>query len=537
MSGLRRALLVALPSAAVALWLLGATADHGVGLYPDSVDYVSTAVSLAEGRGFVDHRDRVYTLWPPLYPTVLAAGALAGVDPVVWARWLAILCYVSIVAFAGLWLGRHLRSATLAGMGVALVALGWPLTKFSTAALSEPLFWLLSLLALGSLDGRAGNGGKGTPQRRRPWLAAAFSALALLTRFVGVAVVLVNAGRILAPNRGPLRRRLSDAALYCGLSVAPTALWMLRNWVVTGQSAGQRNPSSLSLLANLEQAATTVGRWFAVFGTPPLVAGALVVAVLAAGAFVRDPGGRRPGGRRPRGRGDDGDPQGPGPMLPWLAFAAVFFVFVVAMRTAFEFNPLRDRLLSPIYVPLVFCLAFSLDRLLHAARSRTPSRRWAAAQALVLLLATLPVLHLASRVWKQGDDLFAKGFADPAWSATPLADWLRRSAPEGIYLSNEPAAAYLFTRQTTLPLPRNQRFSNDEAHGRLAKRIGKLRRVYPSDPLHLVWFEQKIQARRRHLFDEDALVGRLGATPLASFDSGRVYRLPPVGSPTFADGR
>ena len=70
--------------------------------------------------------------------------------------------------------------------------------------------------------------------------AAAFSALACLDRYPGVGWPLPRS-RLLALQPGPtLREKLQRIGVYLMISTGPLALWLLRNYLVTGTLTGPR---------------------------------------------------------------------------------------------------------------------------------------------------------------------------------------------------------------------------------------------------------------------------------------------------------
>src|SRR5437773_10949461 len=90
-------------SAAVgALALLGScvllvSTRWGIGTYPDSVVYIGVARSIFEGSGvrfFNDAGQFVpVTQYPPLYPSVMAAFGIIGLDPLTGSRWISALLF------------------------------------------------------------------------------------------------------------------------------------------------------------------------------------------------------------------------------------------------------------------------------------------------------------------------------------------------------------------------------------------------------------------------------------------------------------
>ena len=65
-------------SAAGALVVFFGTSRFGIGISPDSVNYISCARELIKGNGFISYDGTPFTLWPPLYPTLLGILGLLG---------------------------------------------------------------------------------------------------------------------------------------------------------------------------------------------------------------------------------------------------------------------------------------------------------------------------------------------------------------------------------------------------------------------------------------------------------------------------
>jgi hypothetical protein len=64
------------------------TGKYGIGVSPDSVGYISTAQSLLNRTGFHLFNGEPFVQWPPLYPLLLAALGLLGINPLVGAKYL-----------------------------------------------------------------------------------------------------------------------------------------------------------------------------------------------------------------------------------------------------------------------------------------------------------------------------------------------------------------------------------------------------------------------------------------------------------------
>lgn len=153
----------------------GAQVNYGVVLVADAPVYLSVADSLRAGTGFAAFSDWNYSLWPPLYPMLLAAASLYVFDPHDVAGPLNAGILGLTVFAVGHCLRRYLRHRFLAVVAALSVTLSIPLTTIAAAALTEPLFILLASLALAQTARFLDNG--------KIWaleLAAAQTGLALL---------------------------------------------------------------------------------------------------------------------------------------------------------------------------------------------------------------------------------------------------------------------------------------------------------------------------------------------------------------------
>src|SRR5436309_11784682 len=69
----------------------------GIGGYPDSVVYIGVARSILNGNGARFFNDMgeftPVTQYPPLYPSIMAALGIMGLDPLLGSRWLSALFF------------------------------------------------------------------------------------------------------------------------------------------------------------------------------------------------------------------------------------------------------------------------------------------------------------------------------------------------------------------------------------------------------------------------------------------------------------
>ena len=247
------------------------------------------------------------------------------------------------------------------GTAVA-IAVSYPLVRVSSQLFSESLFILMALLALINIEVFLNN----REMKFRFWLSIIFSALAFLTRYIGVTAIFTGALLILINRGHPLRFNWKQAAFYGVVSSLPTALWMTRNWFViesltargvrfsgTGQSLWDTltqfgDQSRLWITASLDlgwlDICLCVAVALAVFEAvhPSLPASETKIALLQKIGNSLDMKER--------------------PVLPFVTFTIVYLVvlFVIAPYTAGE-PPANIRYLLPIYVPAVMSAAVWLE--------------------------------------------------------------------------------------------------------------------------------------------------------------------------------
>ena len=210
--------------------ILVRTATDGAIIDGDSVCFLSVASNFLAGEGWRDFTGKPLTGWPPLFPLLLATLDGIGIDPVAGGRWVHAAAFGWIILAAGLYLHSHLRSRLLGLAATAIIATSLPLSHFVVRFLTEPLFVLLTLLALIQLAAFLNRGA-----RTSLWGAAVLTALAALTRYPGVALIGTGVLLLLGRRTPPLAARLKDAIAY---SVRSHPFPSPGCWFITGRSPG-----------------------------------------------------------------------------------------------------------------------------------------------------------------------------------------------------------------------------------------------------------------------------------------------------------
>ncbi len=358
--------------------ILAREASYGVGLASDWAAYIATARNLLDGEWFVQIYGWPYLHWPPLYPALLAAASLGVFDPYNVAGPLNAAIFGLTIFVAGQGLRRHVRRTWLVVGAVIAIMLALPLTWVASFAISEAPFILLVTLALVQADKYLDRG------RRSDLIwAAVFTSLAILTRYIGVTLILAIVPLVLLQRGVVPLDKVRRIGLYLLIAMAPVGLWLVQNALRHGRIHGPTWPSPYSLMEILDKFCSDMAGWVFIYlpsGGARAVAAVLIAAVLLALAaavgytFVR---------AQRNGTGMEGWR----PFYLFGGFALVYLVFITATQWRIDLEPLGERYLAPAYIPLLFAVVFTLDRLLGYARERV--RRHGLLVAAIVLSGAL----------------------------------------------------------------------------------------------------------------------------------------------------
>ncbi len=452
--------LVAVIAVAGAAMVVGLT-DKGVRLTPDSFEYLGIADSLAHGRGYAEAfgipGSPAETQFPPLYPTVLSASHLVGAAPETWVVWTNAALFGLLIAIVAAAVYDLSRSAVAAVFAAVISCTSAPLLHIYKQAWSEPTFYVFEAWALWMLARYA------TTRRRSDILQAAVAtALAMLTRYAGLSLLLTGLGVIAVFGARGLRARIRHAALFTLVAGVPLGVWFIRNTVLVGHSATGRAVAYYSLGHRFKATPSTLESWIAPIHVPSIglwwliaLVGAVLLALYRPPMLLAAIRGRA-------GRG----------VAVMLAFMAAYVVVLIASVSAVAPGvQFADRILSPALVAGIIAIAL-VGSVLYQA---TPRRRLAsAAWILCAVLVAWSSVHNGRaeqrKLARQTSTLRT------LWPSSDLIARIR-ALPQGtpIY-SNLSGPLYFVTKRPVIQLP-NRHLSRDRgANLQYLAQMGVVRR-------------------------------------------------------------
>lgn len=418
---------------------------RGVGVSPDSVAYIAAARGLLQGLGLgspvSDGHWSPLIHYAPLFPTLLAALGVLGIDPLDGARWLNSFLFAGNVFVAGHIIQWDTGSISSAIYGAALLVISFPMLTVHSMAWSEPIFVLLSLLALLWLSQYAEHLTIGYVVA-----AAAAVGLGVLARYAGLVLIAAGVGAIVIGNRHARRDALRDGGLFAAISGLLGGLWLIRNWLVAGTLTGRSVAVHLVSVAQLRRGLETTVDWLRPEGGLQRCAAALVAtgacALLLHGLAQRLPRPAPPAHRDITRRSTVARTA--------LIFIAGYGLFLLIAISLFDAaTPLDDRILSPLFAWALIAVACAAHRVV------TGPRRPFWTRALVLTggmwLATAQLLRVVP--WAIAAHGNGQGYTSTAWQQSPIIAQVRALPVPTRIFSNGDDAIYLLTGRLAERIP------------------------------------------------------------------------------------
>jgi hypothetical protein len=279
-----------------------------------------------------------------------------------------------------------------------------------------------------------------------------------LTRYLGVTTIAIG---LLAIWLWSERRR-RDLLLFLVISTVGPLVWVARNLIVTSTLTGDRHPAGEGLETAVRATTSTIGTWF--YTDRPLVGLAAVVLLgLASAPMVR---------RLPLSRLE----------AVTLPLFAVYVALLVVSAATVSLDPIDDRFLAPLYVPLVWMAVGTSRRLVALGAERIG---WWPAVAALTVLAVVWAVAQGSRLPDLADEVNRSSLAYvPRWG--DAEEQLARDVSPRLY-TNAPDAVYLGTGSRVAFSPRKARYRSDEA----VDELSPLReRLVTDGAAVLIWFDQ-----------------------------------------------
>ena len=455
--------------AAVALVVL--VTRFGIGITPDSTVYLEAARNLLNGRGLIalaaNGELKPMTHYPPLYSSLLALIGLMSFSAEAAARWLQAFLFGANVLVVGLAIARYARRSFWLPLTGALLMLTAPdIAAVHTLALTEPLFMLLSVSCLLSLA-------RFLETNRYSWLiiAASLSALALLTRYAGGALLITGVMALLLAPKRKWRGRLGSAMAFGAVACVPMLVWTIRNLSLTGAQTDRQMSFHPRGLHQFVVAFSTISSWLlagkvrgdlrmGIFAAEVLLLACFLLYLFKKRAlFSASDVSEASGDKSPRQL-----------FLILAIFIVSYMGFTIIATTFLDLVIFDERTLAPIHVVSIILTMVVASRLLAAFRDSPLIRTVLTVMSIALVCS----YSWRTATWFDRTRRDGQGYASRSWRNSETIH-LIQSLPSGIPIySNGYEAIHYLTGRPVRSIPEKVGFNTSETNQNYEAEVEKM---------------------------------------------------------------
>ena len=482
------------------------TSSYGSGISPDSVDYLSAAKGMVSGEGLIGYDGSPFVLWPPFFPSILAAIDSVGIDPLDGARFFNALIFGLIIFFSSLWLLKTYKFNPLSLFGLLVIFLSVPVFWVSQYIWSEPLFILLVLVSLYMIVRFLENNDKMILV-----LAAIFTAIACITRYPGITIIMTGLLLLLLDRNATLKTRLINGVTFGLIASLPLVAWLVRNLIVYATLAGERTPTN-TIIQSVKSAISTLSAFFLPREIDGVFRGLIFifVSVLLCIFFAKIM-------RNTKHRSSIIGKQY---LMPLLIFTVIYMCFMIISSTLSNADLLDQRLASPVYLPIIMLLIIGIVNLPLLWKNY----RWE--KVINKLLVIFLFIWLIYPFWEittlirdsNQDGVSGYSYSSRKWSDSELVYYLKEHSLSGQVFGNGPDVIYLNTGIRTKLTPQKHMYNAPDYQLNELPAFSKILVDYES--VYVVWFEN---VQRGNLYDLQELDSLYDMDLVVKRSDGEIY--------------
>jgi len=412
----------------------------GVGWSWDTSDYVAVGKNFASGNGLLDATGIPMTVRPPGLSILIGIGDLLGLSVNLTVQILNVIC--AIVTVLGTF---HLSQIAKVKKHIALIAAAF--VAFSPALLwqysmiwSEPPFIALVVIAMIVAL-------KPVSASKFILLVVLFTAL-FFVRYVGpvfAASIALSAAWFDRQKLGLIKSALMNFAILL-VSLIPVWYWLQRNESIDGTLTGARTPAGGSLLNPLKTFTATLGSWMTAspveggiylswsdYPNNTKILGVLVLITIAALLIIHF---------LPQSRAENSK-NSSNVLLLSGSIAAIYVAFSAYRFVHFELGPLDNRMMIPIFVPLILIVAFLADRI--NVSSQSLRKATIVIFAIFLGFQALSSVADALRFGRDG-----RYWAAEAFQIQPIHKFVKDLPVDSSLMSNQPQQLFAIWQKSSV---------------------------------------------------------------------------------------
>ncbi|WDF53405.1 ArnT family glycosyltransferase [Mucilaginibacter sp. KACC 22063] len=470
------------------------TKYNGVGISPDSIMYISTARNVHDHGAFTSFTNKSLVDFPVFYPAFLAfTYFISGIDPLKAGPVIDGLLFASVIFISG-WLMQRFapKSIIYKWLILAVIILNPALLQVYTYMWSETLFIIMVLLFFIAFSHYLN-----THTYKALIVSAIIAGIACITRYAGITVIGAGGLLLLIDQTYPFKKRWGRIFTFGFVAIAFLVINLVRNHLVTGTTTGPREASVTSFGQNLAYVGSVIMGWISIINTTymlPMLVGVLVIVALIIALLFHT-------FRRNLNNY----------LIIAIAFSLVYILFMVLSATFSRYEQINNRLLAPVYVPLVWALTWWIIHL--------PARWPVYSKWIIYGVLIITAIFIEYRLYKidyqRYDDQYDygnPGYTDDDWKESGTVDWIRRHPQlfkSGVPIySDAHEAVYWFSGQSNTKLLPHKYFKKDTD------------KFYAQKHYYIIWFNELYNAELVHIKD---IQQHNNLKKLEQFDDGAIY--------------
>ena len=418
------------------------TAYSGIGISPDSIMYMSTARSLNALQGFNFWGHQPIVLFPVFFPTFLAiVQFITHTDPLILGPVLDGCLFGLLIFLTGLTIERYTCPSKIYKWLVLIaLALSPGLLEIYTMLWSETLFMVWVLVFILAYHNYV--------QKRSIQsllIVVLVTALACITRYVAFTLVCTGGMLLLFDQALSVKKKIGHILLFGFGSITLLATNLIRNALVSNTSTGTRYKSLTSLGENMHYCGTVLCDWLTLgqrqYNLATTLTGVIVltfVAVFLYHAFVK------------KSKYNTYE-------NITIAFFVVYALFMLIWASISRFERINNRLLSPLFIPLILGGSYWIPDVVKLVRGRFKIPAITLSIAIGLLFIYGEVKNDLQR-YDDENDYGIPGYTDDSWNKSALISFMK--ANPGLFKPGYPVynnaveAFYFFTLKPSEYIPK-----------------------------------------------------------------------------------
>lgn len=458
----------------ISSWLL-VSSRWGLGVTHDSIFYLSNAKNLIENNGLQwsasDGSLQLLTHFPPLYSFAIAFFMTIGLSALQAATWLAAILMGLNVFTAGFLIYYFSQSKILSILAAIAFAVSVVFINLNLIALSEPLFIWLVLCSIGFLGVYFERS-----SLRSLLVAAFFAALALLTRYAGIAVIATGFLAIAVIEKSPIRKRIGLLLTYLVVSLTPFTLWTVRNRILAGSMTNRTFVYHSLEWGNRKLGFETISGWFTWSPMPYkitiAISGFFLVVIFLWWLYL---GWKLVLPQRTA-------PQkisGLRVVFVFITFSLVYLACVLFSLAFFDASiRLDNRILSPVYIAFL-CALFLMFGCLPV--------RWQWVGGIIftlLIMLNLPATITSLTDFREN----GKGFTGKSWAESQTVENIRNAPAESVIYSNQGLALHFLTGKPIYEIPEKMDVVRNGERANYKSELDLMKERLSNPGAFIVWF-------------------------------------------------